>query len=207
MATTIAPLDVKKLRDMTGAGFMDSKKALQEADGNFDKAIELIRKKGAAVALKKSDRQAGEGVIASYVHANSKIGVLVDLACETDFVARNEEFKALGKEIALHIAASAPRYISTDQIPADEIAKEKEIYAGQMEKEKKPPEIMEKILAGKMTKYASEVSLLSQPFVRDDKKTVEQLIHEATGKLGEKIQVRGFVRFEIGGSSVSSVIK
>ncbi len=197
---TITPQDVKKLRDMTGAGFMDAKKALVETDGNFDKAIEVIRKKGAATALKKADRQAGEGVIASYIHSNQKIGVLVDLACETDFVARNQEFQALAREIALHIAASSPRYISPEQVPAEELEKEKEIFRGQLAKENKPAEIMEKILIGKVKKFTDEICLLNQLFVRDDKKTVKALIEETVGKLGEKIEVRGFSRFEIGGS-------
>jgi elongation factor Ts len=205
MNMSISPQDIKKLRAQTGAGMMDCRNALRDAKGDFEKAIELLRKKGAALAMKKSDREAHEGIIASYVHANGRMGSLVELACETDFVARNEEFKALANEIALHVAASSPKYISPDDVPAKEIEKEKEIYAEQIKKEGKPANIVEKILEGKIKKYKEENALLTQEFVRNPDMTVQQLIEAAVAKLGEKIEVTSFSRFEISGSPYTCV--
>jgi elongation factor Ts len=187
--------DVKKLRDATGAGMMDAKKALQEA-GSFDEAITYLRKKGHASLAKKSERTAKEGIIASYIHAGSKIGVLLELNCETDFVARNEEFQKLAQEIALHIAAAAPVYVSRDQVPPEAHENEKNIYRDQIKD--KPAAMQEQIITGKLEKYFEMVCLLDQPYVRDPDKKVKDLIAEQVSKLGENIQVRRFTRYVLG---------
>lgn len=207
METTMVKADdVKKLREQTGAGIMDCKIALEEAKGDFDKAIDIVRKKGADVAMKKAGREATEGAIFSYIHSNNKIGVLVELTSETDFVAKNEEFQTLGKDIAIHIAASDPQYITPDQVPEELIEKEKEIYTEQLKKEGKPEDIIVKILVGKIKKFKDEVSLLSQPFVRDDKKSIKELVEQAIGKIGENIQIKRFARFEIAGGHTACVL-
>jgi elongation factor Ts len=187
--------DVKKLRETTGAGMMDAKKALQEA-GSFDEAVNLLRKKGHASLAKKSERTAKEGVIASYIHAGGKVGVLLELNCETDFVARNEEFQALAQEIALHIAATAPVYVSREQVPAAAADNEKNIYREQIKD--KPAAMQDQIIAGKLEKYYEMVCLLDQPYVREPEKKVKDLIAEKVSKLGENIQVRRFTRFMVG---------
>ena len=187
--------DVKKLRDATGAGMMDAKKALQEA-GNFDDAVALLRKKGHASLAKKSSRTAKEGLVTSYIHAGGKVGVLVEINCETDFVARNEEFKELGQEIALHIAAASPTYVNREEVPESMIESERKIYAEQVKG--KPENVMETILAGKLEKFYEQVCLLDQPYVRDPDKKIKDLVAEKVGKLGENIQVRRFVRFMVG---------
>lgn len=200
----ITAADVKKLRDATGVGMMDAKKALTQAGGNFEAAVEALRKAGAAKAAKKADRAAAEGVIIAYVHGNSQVGVLVELNSETDFVARNEDFKALGNDIALHIAAMNPQYLSVDEIPTDVLAKEKEIISEQLKNEGKPADRIEQIIEGKLKKFYSEVVLLEQAFVKDDKMTVGELIQAAVQKIGENIRVARFVRFAIkGGPSCS----
>ncbi len=191
----ISTEDVKKLRDATGAGMMDAKKALQEA-GNFEEAVTLLRKKGHASLAKKSERAAKEGVIASYIHAGGKVGVLLELNCETDFVARNEEFQALAQEIALHIAATAPVYVSREQVPAAAADNEKTIYREQIKD--KPAAMQDQIIAGKLEKYYEMVCLLDQPYVREPDKKVKDLIAEKVSKLGENIQVRRFTRFMVG---------
>ena len=187
--------DVKKLREQTGAGMMDAKKALQEAS-SFDEAVTLLRKKGHASLAKKSERSTKEGLVVSYIHAGGKVGVLLELNCETDFVARNEEFKALAQEIALHIAAAAPIYVSRDEVPAEAADNEKNIYKDQIKG--KPEAMVEQIIAGKLEKYYEMVCLLDQPYVRDPDKKVKDLIAETVSKLGENIQVRRFTRFVVG---------
>ena len=188
---------IKQLRERTGAGIVDVKKALEEADGNEDKAIELLRKRGKEKALKKSDRAAGEGVIAAYVHSNHRVGAIVRLLCETDFVARNEEFKALAQDIAMHITAANPQYLKPEDVPQELVEKEKEIWNAQLESEKKPAEIMAMIMEGKEKKFREEISLLTQPFVKNPDQTVGELITEKIGKIGENIQIGDFSRLEL----------
>ena len=187
---------IKDLREQTGAGIMDVKEALEEAGNDKDKAIEILRKKGLAKQAKKADRTANEGLVESYIHAGGRIGVLLEVNCETDFVARTDDFKNLVKEIALHIAASNPLYISKEDVPAEVIEKEKEIYKEQFAG--KPDDVIEKMLEGKVAKYYEEVCLLEQPFVRDGEKTIGGLLGEATGKMGENIKIRRFARFMLG---------
>ena len=189
---------VKELREKTGAGMMDCKKALTEAEGDFEKAEELLRKKGLAAAAKKAARAATEGAVASYIHMGGKIGVLVEVNCETDFVARTDGFQALVKDLAMHIAAAAPLYVKRDEVPADVIAKEIEIAKAQMRDQKKPEAILEKIALGKVEKYYEQFCLLDQPFVKEDKKKVSEIITGAVAKIGENIQVRRFARFVLG---------
>jgi elongation factor Ts len=188
---------VKMLREKTGAGVVDVKKALDEAGGDEAKAIILLRKRGQDKALKKSEREAHEGIVVSYVHSNNHIGVLVKLFCETDFVARNEEFRELGRDIAMHIAASAPQYVKPEEVPEALVEKERSIWSAQLAKENKPPEIMEKIMAGKEEKFRGENALLTQVFVKDGSKTVGELLTEKIHKIGENIQVGSFVRYEM----------
>lgn len=190
--------DIKKLRDITGAGMMKAKEALVEADGDLEKAVELLRKAGAATAAKKADREAKNGLVEAYVHGG-KIGVLVEVNCETDFVARTEDFQQFAHDIAMQIAATNPEYISPDQVPEDVIEKEKQIYAGEMEGQNKPAEVIEKIIAGKLEKYYETVCLVRQPFVKDPDKTIEQLTTELIARLGENIVIRRMSRLELGG--------
>ena len=187
--------DIKKLRDQTGAGMMDAKKALQES-ASFDDAVTHLRKKGHATLAKKSTRTAKEGIITSYIHAGGKVGVLLELNCETDFVARNEEFKQLANEISLHIAAASPLYVSKEEVPENAIDNEKQIYTEQIKG--KPANMVDQILAGKLEKYYEQVCLLEQPYVREPDKKIKDLIAEKVGKLGENIQVRRFTRFVLG---------
>ena len=189
---------VKELREKTGAGMMDCKKALAESAGDFAKAEEHLRKKGLAAAAKKASRAATEGAVASYIHMGGKIGVLVEVNCETDFVARTDGFQALVKDLAMHIAAAAPVYVKREEVPADVIAKEMEIAKAQMRDQKKPEAILEKIAQGKVEKYYEQFCLLDQPFVKEDKKKVSEVITDAVAKIGENIQVRRFARFVLG---------
>jgi len=190
---------IKKLRSATGAGMMDVKKALEDAGWNEEKAIQLLRERGAMKAAKKAGREAKEGLVTSYIHHNQRLGVLLEINCETDFVARNEEFQKLAKDIAMHIAMAAPKYVSKDEIPEEELEKERAIYKKAAMAEGKPENIAEKIAEGRLKKYIQEVVLLEQPFVKDDKITVGELIQQAIAKIGENIQVRRFCRFELGG--------
>ncbi|MGD1010104.1 MAG: translation elongation factor Ts [Candidatus Aminicenantales bacterium] len=189
---------VKDLRERTGIGVMECKSALAEASCDMDKAIEILRKKGHARAQAKANREASQGVVGSYIHMNGRIGVLVEVNCESDFVARNSEFQELVKEIAMQIAAAKPRYISSADIPQDVLAAEKEIIKAQLGDMKKPPEIMEKIVTGKLGKFFEEVCLLDQPYIREDKIKVRDLVTQAVAKIGENIKVRRFARYEIG---------
>ena len=189
---------VKELREKTGAGMMDCKKALAESGGDFGKAEEFLRKKGLASAAKKAGRAATEGAVGQYVHMGGKIGVLVEVNCETDFAARNEAFQALVKDIAMHVAAAAPQWVRREEVPADVVARELEIAKGQAREQKKPEAIIEKIAQGKVDKFYKETCLLEQAFVKDDKKTVEDVVKDAIAKIGENIQVRRFARFVLG---------
>lgn len=194
---TIKPSDIKKLREKTNAGIMDCKEALTEASGNFDQAVEILKKKGAKIASKKADREAKEGIIASYIHANNKIGVLLELGCETDFVARNSEFKNMAHEIAMQVAASNPKYVSPDNISNNEKEEEKKLVLENFKDKDKPKEILDKIIKGKLKKHFEEISLIKQPLISDPEKTVENLITEKIAKFGEKIEIRKFTRYEI----------
>ncbi|WP_105317632.1 translation elongation factor Ts [Thermus tenuipuniceus] len=189
---------IKKLREATGAGMMDVKKALEDAGWNEEKAVQLLRERGAMKAAKKAEREAREGVIGHYIHHNQRVGVLVELNCETDFVARNEIFQNLARDLAMHIAMMNPRYVSAEEIPAEELEKERQIYIQAALNEGKPAQIAEKIAEGRLKKYLEEVVLLEQPFVKDDKIRVKELIQEAIAKTGENIVVRRFCRFELG---------
>ncbi len=189
--------DIKKLRDMTGAGMMDAKKALEEANGDIDKAVEIMRLKGIAKAGKKSDRAASNGVIQSYVHSE-KIGVLVEINCETDFVARTDEFKTFARDVAMHIAAANPSYVNVDSIDPAELKKEKTTVEKEVAASGKPAEFATKMVEGKMAKWYEQVCLLNQPFIKDDSKTIDQLTKELIGKLGENIVIARFSRLELG---------
>jgi elongation factor Ts len=189
---------VKELRQRTGIGVMECKEALHECAGDIDKAIAALRKKGYARAQEKLSREASQGLVYSYIHLDGKIGVLVEVNSESDFVARNEEFRELAKNIAMQIAASSPRYVQSADIPPSELEQEKEIIREQLKDTKKPPQIIEKIVEGKLKKFFEEVCLLDQPYIKDDKMTVRQLISSYIAKFGENIKVRRFARFELG---------
>lgn len=188
---------IKKIREKTGAGMVDIKNAIEEAQGDEEKAIEILRKKGQSKAAKKAGREVKEGVVVSYIHSNGKIGSMVKLYCETDFVARNEEFVGLAKDIAMHISAMDPKFLSPEDVSSELIEKEKEIWMEQMKDEKKPEDILKKIIEGKERKFREELALLSQSFVKEPEKTVGELINEKIGKIGENIQIGEFVRYEL----------
>lgn len=194
----ISPEQVKELREKTGAGIMDCKKALVETNGDMEKAIIILREKGLAKAATKQSRAVSEGIIESYVHGNGRIGVLVEVNCETDFVARNEEFKNLAKDIAMQVAASNPKYLSRDDVPPEVLEKEKEILRAQALNEGKPEKIVDKIVEGRIEKFYEENCLLEQPFIKDPDKKVSELIMEKIAVIGENITVSRFVRFERG---------
>lgn len=200
MAVISAQL-VNELRTRTGAGLMDCKKALVETNGDMDAAAEILRKKGAATRDKKAGRSASQGTVASYIHMGGRIGVLVEVNCESDFVAKNELFQAFARDIAMHIAAAAPRFIKREEVPAEEVAKESEIAAAAAREAGKPEMAIQKIVAGKLDKFYSEICLLDQPYVKDPsgKKTVNDLITEQITKTGENIKISRFSRFQIGG--------
>ncbi|MCX7991631.1 MAG: translation elongation factor Ts [Proteobacteria bacterium] len=189
---------VKELREKTGAGMMECKKALTECNGDMEKAIVYLREKGISVAQKKATRTANEGLITSYIHSGGKIGVLVEINCETDFVARNDEFKEFSKDIAMQIAAVKPLYVKREDVPAEVIDKEKEIYATQAKATGKPEKVIEKIVEGKLEKFYEEVCLLDQPFIKDSSIKVKDLLTQLIAKIGENIQIKRFVRFQIG---------
>jgi elongation factor Ts len=196
---TIDMETVKTLRERTGAGVLDCKKALVACDGNIDKAIDVLREKGLAKAVSKSSREAGDGMIFTYIHAGGKLGVLVELNCETDFVAKTGDFQGLGKEIAIQVAATDPSFIRPEDVPADVVEHEKSLYRVQLEAEKKPEQVWEKIIDGKLGAYYKENCLMHQPYIRDESKTIEELIKAMIAKTGENIVVARFVRFKIGG--------
>jgi elongation factor Ts len=190
--------DVMALREKTGVGMMDCKKALTESNGDIDKAIEILREKGMASAAKKAGRIAAEGIVDSYIHMGGKVGVLVEINCETDFVARGEQFKNLVHDVALHIAAAKPVYVTKDEVPADILEKEKEILKVQALNEGKPEKIIERMVEGRIKKYYEDFCLVNQAFIKDPSKTIEQVVNEAIAVIGEKITIRRFVRFEMG---------
>ncbi len=194
----ISAASVKELRERTGAGMMDCKKALVETNGDVAKAGDYLREKGLAAAAKKSGRVTAEGLVESYIHAGGKIGVLVEINCETDFVAKTDEFKTLVRDIAMQIAAAKPEYVSREEVPEELITKEKEILAAQAANEGKPEKIIQKMVEGRIEKFYKELCLLEQPFVKDPDKTIKQLISEKISKIGENISLRRFVRFELG---------
>ncbi len=194
----ISAAEVKKLRDMTGAGMLDCKKALEETDGDYEKAVDVLRAKGAAKAAKRADKEASEGVVGSYIHMGGRIGVLVEINCETDFVARTDDFQQLVKDVAMHIAASRPIAVTPEQVPAETVERERAIYLEQVKNEGKPENIRDRIVDGKMKKFYQESTLLQQPFVKDPDKTVGDLLTEMSGKTGEKLEIRRFARFELG---------
>lgn len=188
---------IQQLRTQTGAGILDAKKALEESNGDYDKAIEILRKKGQKVAAKKQDRQASEGIVEAYIHGGGRVGVLVKLNCETDFVARTDKFKELAHNIALHIAAFNPTYISRDQVPAEKLESEKAVHRELLAKEGKPADMMEKIIEGKLQKFYSEVCLLDQEYVLNEEQTIQEVITEKIAELGENIQVADFSRITL----------
>jgi elongation factor Ts len=197
----ITAADVKALRDRTGAAMMDVKAALTEADGDADRAIELLRVKGQASAAKREGRGTEEGVVSSYIHANDKVGAMVEVQCETDFVARNEDFKVFAYQVALHVAATAPRYVSSEEIPEDEREAEKKVFEEKAREEGKPDNVVEKIVAGQLSKWASEVALLDQSHVnaeKHDSKTIEELRQELAAKTGENVRIARFSYFRVG---------
>ena len=194
---TITADQVKQLRDMTGAGMMECKKALAETGGDLNKAVDALRKSGIAKAEKRADRAASQGRVEAYVH-DSRIGVLIEVNCETDFVARTDDFKALCKDLAMQTAAASPDYVRREEVPVERIARERAIYIEQVKNEGKPAAIADKIVEGKLNKFYGEVCLMEQPFIKDDKKTIEGLVKEAMAKLGENIQVARMVRFKVG---------
>jgi elongation factor Ts len=194
--TPITAQAVADLREKTGAGLLDCKKALTEANGNLEEAITILRKKGAASAAKKAERATKEGLVESYIHVGGKVGVLIEVNCETDFVARNDAFRVFVKDLCLQIAAASPSYVSRDQVPEADLAKEREIAAAQVVG--KPPAAVQKIVEGKLEKYFSTVCLVDQPFVKLPEKTVKEMLTEQISKIGENIQIRRFIRYQLG---------
>ena len=200
----VSPSLVRELRERTGAGMMDCKKALTEVQGDLDKALVYLREKGLAAAAKRAGRTAADGVIASYIHAGGKIGVLIEVNCETDFVARTEDFQNLVKELAMQIAAANPRYVRREDVPAEVLEQERSIYAAQAANSGKPAAVIDKMVAGKVEKFFADVCLLEQPFIKDPDKQVGRLISDAVAKLGENVVVRRFARFQLGEQSTAS---
>ncbi len=195
---SITAKDIAALREKTGAGMLLCKEALEEANGDTEKAVDILRQKGAAKAAKRAGKIAAEGAVASYIHGNGKVGVLVEVNSETDFVAQNDMFQTLVSDITVHIAAAAPLYLSREDVPAEEIAREKAVYEEQLKAEGKPAEMIEKILEGKMNKYFAEICLLEQAYIKDEDKTIAQLLTDKTGEIGEKLTIRRFARFVLG---------
>ena len=199
MATTAITADmVKQLRDKTGAGMMECKAALAEANGNMEEAVTLLRKRGLAQAAKRAGRATGQGTIGSYIHMGGKIGVLVEVNCESDFVARTEDFNNLVREVAMHVAAADPKWVRREDVPADAIEKEKSIYRAQMENTGKPAHVLDKIIEGKLGSFYGQFVLLEQPSIRDGSQTIQQMVAQASAKTGENITISRFVRFRVG---------
>jgi elongation factor Ts len=193
---------VRDLRERTGAGMMDCKRALEESGGDFDKAVALLRERGLAAAAKKAGRDAREGLVSSYIHTGGRVGVLIEVNCETDFVARTEDFQQLVKDIAMQVAAANPSYVAREEVPGAVVEKEREIYRQQMADQKKPPQVIDKIIEGKLEKFYAESCLLEQPFIRDasGKTRLKDMVDQATSKMGERIVVKRFARFQVGES-------
>lgn len=194
----ISATAVKELREKTGAGMMDCKRALAESNGDFEKAVTHLREKGLAAAAKKASRVASEGIVMSYIHGGGKVGVLLEVNCETDFVAKTDGFLTLVKDIAMHIAALSPQYVSRKEVSADETEKERQIYAAQAKESGKPDHVIQKMVDGKVEKFYKDVCLLEQPFVKNPDVTIEKLVVDAIAKLGENISVRRFTRYKVG---------
>ncbi len=195
---TVTTEMIKKLRAQTGAGMMDVKKALDDADGNMDRAAELLRERGIAKADKKADREAREGLVGTYVHHNGKLAVMVELNCETDFVARNDSFKDLARNLAMHVAMANPQYVRREEVPAEVVEAERAALTAQAREEGKPANVAEKIVEGRLNKFLAEICLLDQPYIKDDKKTVDLLVKETAATIGENLQVGRFARIAIG---------
>lgn len=195
---SITAKDITALRAKSGAGMLDCKKALDESNGDMEKALDWLRERGVAKAAKRADKVTAEGLVYSYIHGAGKVGVLIELNCETDFVAKTDDFATLANDIAMHIAAVAPKYVTRDEVSAEEMEREANIYREQMRNEGKPEDMIEKIVGGKMDKYYSEVALMEQPFIKDEDMTIEQMLTKKTGEIGEKISVRRFARYELG---------
>ena len=193
--------DVKKLREKTGAGFMDCKRALEEANGDFEKAVDELRKKGVAVAAKREGKTASQGIVASYIHAGDQVGVLVEVDCETDFVARTEGFRGFAHNVAMQIVAMQPRWVSRDEVPGDAMDREREVLTAQAKAEGKPDNIVERMVEGRLKKFYEEYCLLDQKYIRDDSMTINDLLLDLTAKTGELIVVRRFERFQVGEES------
>lgn len=189
---------VKKLREKTGAGFMDCKNALTEAGGDMEKAVDLLRQKGIDVAMSREGKAAEEGIIASYVHAGNQIGVLVDLRCETDFVARTDEFREFGRDIAMQVAAMHPKWVAPEDVPEDALEREREVLTQQAREEGKPDHIVEKMVEGRLQKFYADVCLMNQPFIRDDSLTIEDKLNELIAQTGERVLIKRFVRYQVG---------
>jgi elongation factor Ts len=198
MTTTITAQDVKKLRDQSGAGMMDCKRALEESAGDMEKAYDLLRSRGAAKAAKREGKVASEGTIGTYIHHNGKVGVMVELNCETDFVANTDAFKQLARDLAMHIASTGPLAVSASEIPEEVVARERAVYVAEVAEQRKPENVRDRIVEGKLKKFFQESTLLEQAFVKDPDKTVQDLVTEVSAKTGEKIEVRRFARFQIG---------
>src|SRR5215475_14504797 len=189
---------VKELREKTGAGLLDCQKALGEADGDPDKALRLLREKGLAKAAKKASRVAADGAVGSYIHPGAKIGVLIEVNCETDFVAKTDEFQTLVRDLAMQVAAASPRWVRREDVPEDELESERAIYRVQAEQSGKPPQVIERIVAGQVERYLEDVCLLEQPFIKQSDRTVSEVVQEAVARLGENVTVRRFARFQLG---------
>jgi elongation factor Ts len=198
---SISARDVKELRDRTGAGMLDCKKALEETGGDLEAAIDFLRSRGAAKAAKRAEKAANEGTVGFYIHHGGRIGVLVEVNCETDFVANTDDFKDLARDLAMHIAASNPQAVSEDDLPREVIERERQVYLEQVQNEGKPEQIQEKIVEGKLRRFFEENTLLRQPFVKDPERTIEQVVTEVAARTGEKIEVARFARFAVGDSA------
>jgi elongation factor Ts len=197
----ISAADIKELREATGVGFLDCRKALEEANGDFDKAVDFLRERGLAKAAKRADREASEGVLDIYDHGNGRVGVMVEVNCETDFVARSESFRTFAHDVALQIAAAAPQWVTEDAIPQEVLDHEAEIARNRAREEGKPENIMDRIIEGRLKKFKEEAVLLKQPYIKDEDKTIEQYLHETVAAIGENIIIRRFVRWEVGESN------
>ena len=197
---TISATQVKQLRDLTGAGFMECKSALAEAGGDVDKAVTVLRTRGQAKAAKRAGRTTAQGVVGHYVHTGGQVGVLVEVNCESDFVARTDDFQTLVREIAMHIAAASPACVRREEVPADDLERERDIVRAQFKDSNKPPQVIEKIVEGKLKSYYSQIVLLDQPSIRDPKTTIGSLVNAAIAKLGENITIARFARFKVGES-------
>ena len=196
--SAVSAVQVRELRDKTGAGMMDCKRALAESGGDIDKAVVYLREKGLAAAAKRATRAASEGLVSSYIHAGGKIGVLIEVNCETDFVARTPEFQALVKDLAMQVAAANPRYIRREEVPADAVAAERSIYQAQASSSGKPAAVVDKIVDGKLEKFFQDTCLVEQPFIKEPQRSVEQVVTDAVARIGENVVVRRFARFQLG---------